>query len=54
LGLTGRVSLTNFLNGRSYLDRTVYVGRRTGPVDFFERRDRKIGPILSFAISGKF
>jgi hypothetical protein len=54
LGLTARASLTNFLNGRSYLDRIVYVGRRTGPVDFFERRDRKIGPILSFTISGKF
>jgi hypothetical protein len=54
LGLTARATLTNFLNGRSMLDRTVYVGRRTGPVDFFERRDRKIGPILTFSISGKF
>jgi hypothetical protein len=54
LGLTVRASLTNFLDAKSYLDRTVYVQRRTGPVDFYERRDRKIGPILSFAISGKF
>jgi hypothetical protein len=54
LGLTARASLTNFLDGRSYLDRTVYVGRRTGPVAFYERRDRKIGPILSLALSGKF
>jgi hypothetical protein len=54
LGLTARATLVNFLNGRSYLDRTVYVGRRTGPVDFFEQRDRKIGPILSLSLSGKF
>jgi hypothetical protein len=53
-GLTVRATLTNFLFGTSMLDRTVYVGRRTGPVDFYERRDRKIGPILTFAISGKF
>jgi hypothetical protein len=54
LGLTVRATLGNFLDGRSYLNRTVYLGRRTGPVDFFERRDRKIGPILQFSISGKF
>jgi hypothetical protein len=54
LGLTARATLTNFLDGTSMADRTVYVGRRTGPVDFFERRDRKIGPILTLALSGKF
>jgi hypothetical protein len=36
------------------LNRIVYVGRRTGPVEYYERRDRKIGPILSISISGKF
>jgi hypothetical protein len=35
-------------------DRTVYVDRRTGPVDFIEDRHRRIGPILSFQLSGKF
>jgi hypothetical protein len=54
LGLTARATLTNFLEGRSYLNRTVYVQRRTGPVDFYERRDRRIGPILSLSLSGKF
>jgi hypothetical protein len=54
LGLTARASLSNFLDGRSYLDRTVFVRRRTGPVDFYERRDREIGPILSLSLSGKF
>lgn len=53
-GLTGRGSVSNVLAGRSMWDRTVYVGRRTGPVDFYERRDRLIGPIFSFAIRGKF
>jgi hypothetical protein len=53
-GLTVRASVSNILAGRSMWDRTVYVGRRTGPVDFFERRDRLIGPIFSFAIRGKF
>jgi hypothetical protein len=53
-GLTARATLTNFLDGRSMLNRIVYVGRRTGPVDYYERRDRKIGPILSISILGKF
>jgi hypothetical protein len=35
-------------------DRSVYVDRRTGPVDFIEDRDRRIGPILSFSVSGEF
>jgi hypothetical protein len=32
----------------------VFVGRRTGPVDYVETRDRVIGPIFSFAVRGKF
>lgn len=53
-GLTVRASLGNALNARSRWDRTVYVDRRDGPVDFIEARDRKIGPILSFTVSGRF
>ena len=53
-GLTVRASVTNLTAARSVWDRTVYVGRRTGPVDFFEKRDRLIGPIFSFAVRGKF
>jgi hypothetical protein len=46
--------VTNLTAARSVWDRTVYVGRRTGPVDFYEKRDRLIGPIFSFAVRGKF
>jgi outer membrane receptor for ferrienterochelin and colicins len=53
-GLTARATLTNLLDAMSMWQRTVYVDRRTGPVDFYEDRDRTIGPILSFSLSGKF
>jgi hypothetical protein len=55
LGLTVRASVTN-LGGaaRSMWQRTVYEGRRTGPVAFFEDRNRTIGPIFSFQIRGRF
>jgi hypothetical protein len=53
-GLTLRVSADNVLSSRSMWDRTVYVDRRTGPVDFIEDRDRRIGPIVSFTLSGTF
>lgn len=46
------------VDGESYAmrmwDRTVYLDRRTGPVDFIEDRHRRIGPILSLTLSGKF
>ena len=54
LGLTVRGTIGNVLGARSMFDRTVYVGRRTGPIDFFERRDRRIGPIFFLNVSGKF
>jgi hypothetical protein len=54
LGLTVRAAIANILDATSILNRTVYVGRRTGPVAFFERRDRRIGPIFSFSVKGKF
>jgi hypothetical protein len=53
-GLTVRATLGNVAGARSMWDRTVFVGRRTGPVAFFERRDRRIGPIFSFSVRGKF
>jgi outer membrane receptor for ferrienterochelin and colicins len=53
-GLTVRAAVINLLGARSMWDRTVYVGRRTGPVAFVEERDRKIGPIFSFSIQGRF
>jgi outer membrane receptor for ferrienterochelin and colicins len=53
-GLTIRATVSNVLAARSLWDRTVYVGRRTGPISFIERRDRLIGPIFSFQVRGKF
>jgi len=53
-GMTLRASADNVFSSRSMWDRTVYLDRRTGPVDFIEDRDRRIGPIVSFTVSGKF
>ena len=53
-GLTVRATAGNVLGARSYWDRLVFLDRRTGPVDFIERRDRLIGPIFSFQIRGRF
>jgi hypothetical protein len=52
--MTARLGITNLIGARSMWDRTVYVDRRTGPVDFHEVRNRRIGPIFSFTFSGKF
>lgn len=54
LGLTVRATVNNILAARSNLDRTVFVGRRTGPIDFIEDRNRSIGPIFSFSVRGRF
>ncbi|HZF93724.1 MAG TPA: TonB-dependent receptor plug domain-containing protein [Allosphingosinicella sp.] len=54
LGLTVRATANNVLGARSNLDRTVFVGRRTGPIDFIEDRNRTIGPIFSFSVRGRF
>lgn len=53
-GLSVRATAGNLLGARSYYDRTAYVDRRGGPVAFYEDRDRRIGPIFSFTVSGKF
>jgi hypothetical protein len=54
LGLNVRASIGNVLGATSMFDRIAYVGRRTGPVAFREKRDRRIGPIFSFTVRGKF
>lgn len=54
LGLTARFTATNFFNGESFLFRTIHGGRRTDPVEYFERRDRAIGPIFSIDLRGRF
>jgi hypothetical protein len=53
-GGTARVGLNDLFNAASLWERTVYVDRRTGPVDFVEDRHRRIGPILYLQLSGKF
>ena len=53
-GLTVRASAGNQFGAMSMWDRTVYLERRTGPVAYYERRDRRIGPVFSFSVSGKF
>ena len=53
-GLTVRATVNNILGADSMWDRTVFAGRRTGPVAFHETRDRIIGPILSFQVRGRF
>ena len=54
LGLNIRAAIGNVLGATSTFDRIVYAGRRTGPIAFRERRDRRIGPIFSFTVRGKF
>ncbi len=55
LGLTVRARAGNVLGARQYRDRVVYEGlREASPVDFFERRDRRIGPIFTFTVQGNF
>lgn len=53
LGLTVRATIGNILGGDSMAERFVYLGRRTGPLNFFEKRDREIGPIVSFSVAGR-
>lgn len=53
-GLTVRGQIGNVLGARSAWDRTVYVGRRTGPIDYIESRNRTIGPIVSLTVRGSF
>jgi outer membrane receptor for ferrienterochelin and colicins len=53
-GLTVRAGMYNLVAADSMWSRTVYTGRRTGPVAFVEQRDRQIGPIFSFQVRGKF
>ena len=53
-GLTVRVSAGNVVDARSYWDRTVYVNRRDGPVSYVEHRDRRIGPIFTLSVRGRF
>jgi outer membrane receptor for ferrienterochelin and colicins len=54
MGLTVRATVGNALGARSPRDRLVYQGFRTGLLDFIEERDRRIGPIFSLQVRGRF
>jgi hypothetical protein len=54
MGLTVRASVTNLIGARSLWQRYVYEDRRTGPLAWYEDRDRRIGPIFQFTVTGKF
>jgi len=53
-GLVARFTLNNAFNTDSTWNRTVHAGRRTDPISFIEYRNRPIGHIFSFSISGTF
>jgi hypothetical protein len=53
-GLVGRIQINNLFDTDSTWNRTVYAGRRTDPISFIEYRNRPIGHIFSFTISGTF
>jgi hypothetical protein len=53
-GLVGRIQINNLLDADSTWNRTVYAGRRTDPISFIEYRNRPIGHIFSFSLSGTF
>ena len=53
-GLKVRFNASNLADGMSMWDRTVYVDRRDGQVDFRQMRNQKIGPIFAVTIGGKF
>lgn len=55
LGLTMKAGVDNLLDARSRRERDVYSGLRgASPLVFRERRDRLIGPIFFYEVSGKF
>ena len=53
-GMTARLRVGNLLNQRDNLDRTIFLDRAAGLVDFREERRRTFGTIYSFDIEGSF
>ncbi|WP_182911916.1 TonB-dependent receptor plug domain-containing protein [Sphingomonas cavernae] len=51
-GLTLRAGVSNLLDSHERLYRTAHVGRRTGPIAFYEERSRGWGPIFAFTVRG--
>ena len=53
-GMTARFRFANFIDRKNRVDRTIFVDRAAGIVDFVEDRDRRFGVIYSFDIEGSF
>ncbi|MEL7519270.1 MAG: hypothetical protein AAFN48_09990, partial [Pseudomonadota bacterium] len=53
-GVTLRLAVANPTNRQNQFDRTVFVDRAAGIVDFVEDRDREFGTIFTFEIEGSF
>ncbi|MEL6877408.1 MAG: TonB-dependent receptor plug domain-containing protein [Pseudomonadota bacterium] len=53
-GMTVRGRIGNILNRRNNFDRTIFVDRAAGTVDFREERRRRFGTIYSIDVEGSF
>ena len=53
-GVTLRLAVANPTNRQNRFDRTVFLDRSAGIVDFVEDRDREFGRIITFEIEGSF
>ena len=53
-GLTLRLAVNNLTDRKNLFDRTVFVDRAAGIVDFVEDRNRNFGTIFTFEIEGSF
>lgn len=53
-GMTARFRVGNILDRNNFTDRTVFIDRAAGLVDFTEDRDRRFGTVYSFDIEGSF
>ena len=55
MGMTVRATVTNLLDARHRLNRTVFDGRRDAhPILFIQRNDQLIGPIFQLSLRGNF
>lgn len=53
-GLTVRLAVNNLANRQNLFDRTVFIDRSAGIIDFVEDRNRTFGTIFTFEIEGSF
>ena len=54
-GMTARAEYSNIANARNRFERTIFDGDRpNAPILFHEDRNRRIGPIFRFQLSGNF